>query len=260
MAHDTDLSPHDEQQVARWNAFYDSVHDVLRQRPRSPMLAARSCASAIRERIDHGMQSVPVYKIMLEPPRFALFDSLVVPRDTPPADVPVALYQIGAAYMVKEGMQRVAHARTRGTMFVQAHVVECKLEPAGSAQTARPALLNAERRAFLATTRLDQSRPQHQIGLTSLGSYDRLLRHIASQTGVLPAAPPEEFVALWYDTFYQPVARALLRRGWAQRFPHHTPTDAYLWAMQRAASAPNAAARVRAALRLLSALLSAHPR
>jgi hypothetical protein len=159
----------------------------------------------------------------------ALFEAGRVP--------PLELYQIGDDLFVVDGHHRVAVARERGQLEIEAHVVEYlpdRNDPANA--------VHYERRAFVAATGLGE------VHATEPGRYPRLLdrvrdyRHeLVCQTRVaprpllspiaasLPARPPElrDAARRWYAQEYMLVARMLTTRGIARRFPERALGDLY---------------------------------
>src|SRR5207249_759032 len=96
----------------------------------------------IRERIDRGLESVPVYKIIGSASRYVDFDRWLLQWDRAEqirrkaaqtqsfagSQSPIELYKVGEVYFVKDGNYRLESARARGQLFLPAHVVEYQID------------------------------------------------------------------------------------------------------------------------------------
>lgn len=209
--------------------------------------------------IYRGRQVVPVKSIVGSVNRYRDFDRAFMPRST--ADPwrwrsvnrayyrfedlpPVSLYQVGQAYFVVDGHNRVSVARDHGVEFIDADVLEVKARvPVTGDVDAADLEILGEYESFLERTGLDRIRPEQQITFTAAGGYTRLLEHIAAHRCRLAkdpdclsaerGQPPEpEAVADWYDHEYLPVAEAIRGEGMLAGFPGRTEADLYLWLME----------------------------
>ncbi|MBN1178609.1 MAG: universal stress protein [Anaerolineae bacterium] len=159
-------------------------------------------------------------------------------KGVPPIDV----YQIGAAYFVKDGNHRVSIARELNATHIQAYVTEVHTKvPLTPDDEPEDVILKAEYARFLEHTQLDQTRPQADLAVTVPGQYQHLEEHIKVHRHFMGIEkqreiPYPEAAAHWYDTVYQPVVRLIWEQGILQDFPDRTETDLYLWLAEHRAA------------------------
>jgi hypothetical protein len=161
---------------------------------------------------------------------------------------PVELHKLGYGYYVVDGHHRVAAARRRGQLWLDADVTE--FLPLGDPEAHR---VFAERRRFEQATGLTR------VGARRPGAYPRLeglVRAYAAGGG--PAAPHEahEAGARWYARVFRPAQRLTRALGLAQHFPGARSADVLLRAaphLPAGAAAPADPAAWAAALHGLAA-------
>ncbi len=231
-----------QRQSARWDALCASVDNVLRRRPLYLRDGEHAELPQIRGRVEHGLQSVPVYKIAAESSRYAELDSWLDSRQrrSPAArrrsglrHDPVHLYRVGDTYLVRDGNRRVSAASARGQLFLPAYVTEYAIDGAQNLVRVRGRLLLEEQDAFLEVTGLARARPDHQIYCTTLGGYGSLLQHIRSaydDCGDPRVLTPDD-TAVWFDQIYQPIAALLRRHRITDLLPHYSEADLFVWSM-----------------------------
>jgi hypothetical protein len=196
-----------------------------------------------------GLQDVPLDHIVGSVERYLDFNRAFLPRKdalrqrwqgivTLQGRVPpVKLYQIGDIYCVVDGHHRVSVARQNGALAIEAEVWEYHTRvPLGPATTLEELLIKAEYLEFLEHTRLDESRPQQYIELTSLGGYHELECQIASYQVVLSQIDErsfsfEEAAAYWYDMIYTPVLQIICQKDMLGDFPGRTEADLFVWVL-----------------------------
>ncbi|HEV8632825.1 MAG TPA: DUF4032 domain-containing protein [Chloroflexota bacterium] len=206
-------------------------------------------------RADRGLRTIEVVRVVGSVGRTAEFDHrFKYRRGRAPGDAegrlrrlralfeagrvpPLDLYQIGDDLFVLDGHHRVAVARERGQLEIEAHVVEYvpdRNDPANA--------VHHERRAFVAATGLGD------VHATEPGRYPRLLNRIrdhrhelvlATRGAPRPTLSPlaaslpdplpdmREAARGWYAQEYVLVARVLTARGIARRFPERALGDLY---------------------------------
>ena len=152
---------------------------------------------------------------------------------------PIEVYQVGDVYFVKNGNHRVSVANQLGRVDIAAHVWEYPegvvgLTPEVDIDTV---LLEAERQAFLAQTRLDELRPGHNIRLTAPGGYDVMLGQIIYYQYALSQIDGEEIsyedaVTAWYDMLYESTVLLIEEAGIPALFPKRTVADFFIWALK----------------------------
>jgi hypothetical protein len=148
---------------------------------------------------------------------------------------PVKLYQVGDVYCVVDGHHRVSVARQGGALNIEAEVWQYQTRvPLDPETTFEELLIKEEYLEFLEHTRLDESRPQQYIELTSLGGYRELECQIASYQVVLSQIDErsfsvEEAAAYWYDMIYTPVLQIICQKDILEGFPGRTEADLFVW-------------------------------
>jgi hypothetical protein len=98
-------------------------------------------------------------------------------------------------------------------------------------------ILEQEYSSFLSRTRLNASRPEAKVELTTPGFYEKLIEHIdvhrwflGTQQGI--EVPYEEAAASWYDFVYKPLVDLIHNQQILEEFPGRTETDLYLWIIE----------------------------
>ena len=205
--------------------------------------------------IERGLQEIPLAAIVGSVGRYRDFTRTFLPRHDADATrwaqvkvahltqgvPPITVYQIGDVYFVQDGNHRVSVARQLGNNTIEAYVTEMKTSvPLGPEVEPDDLILKAEYADFLAETRLDVSRPQADLSLTSPGRYPLILEHIAVHRYYMGLEqqrdiPYEEAVSHWYDVVYLPIVQLMTEYGLLQDFPARTEADLYVWLAQHRA-------------------------
>ena len=102
-------------------------------------------------------------------------------------------------------------------------------------------VLEQEKEAFQARTRIAEVRPQAKIELTMPGLYERLFEHISVHRWYLgeqagAEVSLEEAVASWVDNVYTPLVSMIRELSILEEFPGRTESDLYLWIIERQAA------------------------
>jgi hypothetical protein len=152
---------------------------------------------------------------------------------------PIEVYQVGDLFFVKDGNHRVSVANQLRWPDIEAHVweypeVAVGLTPDADIDTA---LLEAERRVFLAQTRLDELRPGHNLRLTAPGGYDIMLGQIMYYQYALSQIDGEEIsyekaVMAWYDMLYETTVQLIEEAGIPALFSNRTVADFFIWVIR----------------------------
>ncbi len=149
---------------------------------------------------------------------------------------PIEVYQVGDGYFVSDGNHRVSVARQLKMNTIEAHVWEYYRPVAGLAPGVDidALLIEAEQRDFMAKTRLDELRPDHDIHLTAPGGYPEMLGQIANYQKVLSwidvtETPYEAAVIAWYDMIYKSTVQLIEEAGVLDLFPNRTAADFFIW-------------------------------
>jgi nucleotide-binding universal stress UspA family protein len=203
-------------------------------------------------RAERGIQEIPVEAIVGSVGRYGDFSRTFLPRresdvqrwagvmtvaterglDTLP---PIEVYKIGEVYFVLDGNHRISVARQLGITHLWAHVVELRSRvPLTPDVEPDDLICKSEYADFLRRTRLDESRPGIDLGLTAPGGYEVLLQQVEAYRrcpDIWPEGEAEfaEAAARWHDEVYLPVVEGIRERGLLDEFPDRTETDLYLW-------------------------------
>ena len=199
---------------------------------------------------DRGIQTVPLDAIVGSEERYACFSRQFLPlkenlrerwmkidaaRQAGHPLPPVELYKVKDAYFVKDGHHRISVARTRGTGYIEARVIEYACEVPLDKDTDLDKLaVQQTYLQFLKETRLHQQRPGVDLQLTLLGGYLILMEHIQvhryhQESRLQAAVSLPEAACSWYDRVYQPLAAIIREHRIIKRFKHRTVTDFYIW-------------------------------
>jgi hypothetical protein len=200
-----------------------------------------------------GMKVIPIERIVGSEGRFKDFNRAFLPRHDAMAkrwisvDVahyrsvelpPIKVFEVGGVYFVRDGNHRVSVAKSRGAEFIDAEVIslasEVKLTPAMGMEELKRAVIDFEKRRFLATTKLHAQRPQACLEFSEVGRYDELLAHIREHKWYInlkktEEIPFEQAAVSWYDTVYEPIARIIREGGLLARFAAATEADLYVY-------------------------------
>ncbi|MFC2046271.1 universal stress protein, partial [Chloroflexota bacterium] len=155
---------------------------------------------------------------------------------------PIETYQIGDVHFVSDGHHRVSVARHRGLTHILASVSELQTRvPLAPDVQSDELAVKAEYAGFLERTRLDESRPELDLGMTVAGQYGALAEQI--QARLAPsrrdggsASAFHEAAVLWYDEDYLPDVRVLRERDIQRAFPNRTEADLFLWLCEHRAA------------------------
>ena len=239
---------------ARRAAFVSDLMRLLQGRPRE-LLDFDHVQERLQLRgvVDRGLQEIPLDRIVGTLGRAREFNRLFLPRQDAMRErwqrvaelaegalgfPPIEVYQVGDAYFVIDGHHRVSVARRFGAevieAFVKAFETRVPLSPSASADE----VIRKEGLArFLETTRLEPR--DGEEFLTTVGNgYELLLEHISVHRYYLgldrgyPIAW-EDAVTLWYQDLYRPVIDLIERSGVCELVEGRTPTDLYLFVMDR---------------------------
>jgi nucleotide-binding universal stress UspA family protein len=147
---------------------------------------------------------------------------------------PIQVYQIGDAYFVIDGHHRVSVARQMGNTHIHAYVTEVRTKaPLSANATPEEVIAKAEYVNFLDETRLDQSRPNADLAVSSPGAINQLRQQIRlyqaelERRGGSPVTIGDA-AADWYSTQYLPVVELVREQGLQHDFPGRTEADLYL--------------------------------
>jgi nucleotide-binding universal stress UspA family protein len=158
---------------------------------------------------------------------------------------PVALHKLGYGYYVVDGHHRVAAARLRGQLWLDAVVTE--FLPVGDP---------AAHRVFAERLRFEQATGLTRVGAGRPGSYPRLEGLVRAYAAGAGLADLHEAGARWYARVFRPAQARVRALGLGQHLPGERSADVLLRAAARLPAdwAPRAdPARWAAALGALAA-------
>jgi hypothetical protein len=202
------------------------------------------------QKIDRGLQKIPLDRIRGSVGRYDDFTSAFLPRKkymrdrwkgvdvammsgkTPPIDV----YQVGESYFVLDGNHRVSVARQRGLETIEAYVGEFPT-PIGLSPEADidELLIKSEQVAFL--EKIGQASPStlREIVFTCPDCYGDLVDMIETYRQGLENVKEkpvsfEQAVSAWYEEVYVPGIEKIRQNDLMARFPDRTEADLFIWA------------------------------
>ena len=202
------------------------------------------------QKIDRGLQEIPLDRIRGSVGRYDDFTSAFLPRKkhlrqrwervdvammagkTPPIDV----YQVGESYFVLDGNHRVSIARQHGLETIEAYVTEF-LTPIGLSPEADidELLIKSEQIEYL--ERIGQASPPavREIVFTCPDCYGDLMDMIEIYRQGLEEVDDnpvsfEQAVPAWYEEVYGPAIEIIQKNKLLARFSNRTEADLFIWA------------------------------
>jgi uncharacterized ParB-like nuclease family protein len=202
------------------------------------------------QKIDRGLQEIPLNRIKGSAGRYDDFTSAFLPRKkhmrqrwervdvammagkTPPIDV----YQVGESYFVLDGNHRVSIARQQGQETIEAFVEEYPT-PWGLSPEADidELLIKSERVEFL--EKIGQASPPavREIVFTCPDCYGDLMDMIEIYRQGLEEVDDnpvsfEQAVPAWYEEVYGPAIEIIQKNKLLARFSNRTEADLFIWA------------------------------
>ena len=158
---------------------------------------------------------------------------------------PIEVYKVGDSYFVLDGNHRVSIARQQKLRYIDAAVVEVRTRaPLPPGASPDGLIIAAELAAFLAYTRLDQTRPDADLQVSVPGQYRHLESHIEAYRFILETQAEreiafEEAAGRWYDEVYLPLVEAIREQGILRYFPDRTEADFFVWLARHRAALQN---------------------
>jgi hypothetical protein len=216
----------------------------------------------IRQQIPVGFQMIPLNQIVGSVGRYREFTNNFLPRKTVlqerwiAVDItmnslqglpPIELYKVGGGYFVVDGNHRISVARANGNGIIEAYVIECQTPVPLTLADFRNGgwRMKAAYADFLAHTRLDALRPEHEIRLIPPEYTQTLLQHIEVHRYLHNQPKPphlddqteaqggrilswEDAVMSWYNTVYLPIVAAIRGHRLQVRFPKRAEVELYV--------------------------------
>ncbi|MDH7483534.1 MAG: transcriptional regulator [Spirochaetales bacterium] len=200
-----------------------------------------------------GLQTVPVEKIVGSEGRYRDFTRFFFPKHehlksrwigidkTRYQDItlpPVALYEMGGVYFVRDGNHRVSVARAMGQEYIDAEVVslrsEIDLHPEMTVDELRKAVIAYEKRRFYEETHYPSIIGTDDLDFSEPGRFDTIREHVLVHKYFLNQhvqgeLPFHEALYSWHENVYQPIASAIEHENLLSLFHGRTVSDLYLY-------------------------------
>ena len=200
-----------------------------------------------------GMQSVEIARIVGSEGRYADFNRRFLPRRSTTANrwnrihmahqqeiaLPaIQTYELGGYHFVRDGNHRVSVAVQLGMTFIDAQVTslatEVELEGVETPTDLRAAVLEYERKKFMAALGSVESEGFANLRFTATGRYDDIGLHIAGHRRVIESRSGTKLDYLqatraWYSDVYLPMAQLIRDSGVLAHMGNRTEADFYVW-------------------------------
>ncbi|MDR2518327.1 MAG: transcriptional regulator [Spirochaetaceae bacterium] len=150
---------------------------------------------------------------------------------------PVALYEIGGVYFVRDGNHRVSVARSQGIEMIDAEVVslssEIAVSPSMTASDLRRAVIRHEKRRFYEESSFGALTGDYGLDFSAPGRYEMIYRHILTHKYYINQRLPQEIpfsdgLFSWYGEVYTPSIEVIRAELLTSAFPGSTESDLYL--------------------------------
>lgn len=247
------MNAQDDWQRARRKLLYDEVVCLIR-RCTVNMLSFDDVQANLhlRQKIERGLQSIPLDQIRGSVGRFNDFSNAFLPRSdhlrerwinvdmafkegkVPPIDV----YQVGDAYFVLDGNHRVSIAHQQGLTHIEAYVTEFVTPVKLSAAADLDELLaKSEQAAFLDEIGPVPAEIAQSLVFTCTGCYEDIAEQVEQHrltVETVEGRPVNKGQALqeWYNEVYYPAIDVIRRHKLLEQFPDRTEADLFIWTQQ----------------------------
>ena len=234
-----------------WNNIFHLIAVKMNfKRPTLPSLHDVLDITRIEKNEYHSIRTIEVDKIIGSEGRYADFEKNFLPRNSNLNQrlenirklsnqghifPPISVYKIDEYYFVRDGNHRVSIAKSSGQKYIEADVLELKLNvPITKDLTLVDRILIEENSNFAELTKLGQRGPSANILLTSPGMYQELLKIIKAHNELRDLGSDEESFIIgaekWYENVFTPFAEDACNNDLLSKFPGRTTGDLYLWA------------------------------
>jgi hypothetical protein len=239
---------------ARKAAFFDSLFHLFSPEKKD-LLSLQEVREVLKPRGEtyRGMKEVPIELIVGSEGRYRDFNKQFLPRHeylrnrwqrvdmahlTDVILPPIALYEIGGVYFVRDGNHRVSVAKAQGVRTIDAEVIaldtEIPISESLTRDNLRRAVIEHERKAFFKRMPVDRVLPGVDFTVSATGRDDELSQHISGHKYFLNERetveiPLEHALKSWYENVYRPIVETIRESKLLARFSGRTETDLYLW-------------------------------
>jgi hypothetical protein len=235
--------------------MYHRLSRVVRGSPPAPLPSFNDMRSRLHlfQQTYAGLQTIDVDKIVGTVDRSHDFDRDFLPRSPQTRErwerlerafpslgfPPISVYQVGEVYFVIDGNHRVALAKQKEALFIDAEVTEIHtdVEIDGDIDFERIIYLEQARR-FMQQSGLERSRPMARIDFSRPQGFVELLDMVKAHGYDLmmdqgKVLQPHEIAADWYDRVYLPAIESIRWENLLELEDGSTEGDLFLWVLQR---------------------------
>nr|AGS53902.1 hypothetical protein [uncultured bacterium contig00078] len=239
---------------ARGRAILSQIQNFLNT-DRDKLLSFNDVKDILKPRneVYRGSQVVPIKQIAGSEGRYHDFNKVFLPRkehlrqrwqrvdEAHIKDIilpPIALYEIGGVYFVRDGNHRVSVAKAQGVEFIDADVTslttEINIKPSMTTDDLREALTAYEKNIFYEKAEFGELTNYYDLNFSSPGRYDVIYNHILVHKYYLnedmeEEIPFREALVSWYNNVYNPVIKIIREQWHLANFPGRTEADLYVW-------------------------------
>ncbi|MCY1150824.1 MAG: transcriptional regulator [Sphaerochaetaceae bacterium] len=154
-------------------------------------------------------------------------------------DLPsISVYKLGQWYFVRDGNHRVSVAKSQGSEFIDAEIVELDsqipLKKGMTMRDLRKKVIDFERNEFLNQYNFKDIIPIDEIVFSATGMYSEVLNHIYVHKYYMNEKTDKEIpfdraVKSWYKNVYFPIIDECRKLKLLTSFPGNTEGDLYIW-------------------------------
>ncbi len=243
---------------ARAKEFRQRIFNILTP-ARNELLKLDEVKALVRpdSEMHHGLQTIPIYRIIGSEGRFRDFNKVFLPRKhylrsrwtsldqaylSNIVLPPVHLYEIGGVYFVRDGNHRVSVARLLGQQEIDAIVIslhtELKLDVHTTIEKLRRQVISLEKEAFYNATGFSSVFPGYDLQFTNIGRYqvikknlDIHAQHLKNKEGV-DRIPFRSVVLDWFQSVFFQITTIIRDEHLLVLFPKKTEADITLWIIE----------------------------
>jgi len=239
---------------ARGRAFLSQLAHFMNT-DRNKLLSFHDVKDILKPRneVYRGNQTVPIKLIIGSEGRYRDFNKYFLPNrehlryrwqrvdEAHIKDIilpPIALYEIGGVYFVRDGNHRVSVSKMQDVEFIDAEVIslttEINIKPSMTTDELRDALIVYEKKIFYAETLFGDLTDDWNMNFSSPGRYDVIYNHILVHKYYLNENAEEEIpfndaLVSWYGKVYNPIMTIIREQWLLANFPQRTEADLYVW-------------------------------
>lgn len=205
----------------------------------------------------HGLQVVPIYKIIGSEGRFRDFNKVFLPKKqylrsrwTSLDEAylkhtilpPIHLYEIGGMYFVRDGNHRISVARQLGQQEIDAIVIslhtDLKLDAHTTIARLRTQVIALEKEAFYNASGFNHVFPRYDLQVTNIGRYQVIRKHLNDHMQYMKKVQQNEEIPYravmldWFQTVFFQITAILRDEHLLVLFSKKTEADVALWIIE----------------------------